>query len=145
MYLEPVPCNKRSHGNKKPYYLIMQQRVALTHCSQRKPTCSNEDLLLLLLSCFSRVRLFSTPWTVAYPAPPSMGFSRQESWSGVPLPSPRQSGVWADCFFFCYCYWLHWVFIALRGLSLVAVHRSLLLQSTGSRCVGLSICSLLAL
>ena len=35
----------------------------------------------------SRVRLFTTPWTAAYQAPPSMGFSRQEYWSGVPLPS----------------------------------------------------------
>ena len=36
----------------------------------------------------SHVRLFATPWTVAYQAPLSMGFSRQEYWSGVPLPSP---------------------------------------------------------
>ena len=36
----------------------------------------------------SRVRLFATPWTVAYQAPQSMGFSRQEYWSGVPFPSP---------------------------------------------------------
>ena len=36
----------------------------------------------------SRVRLFATPWTVAYQAPPSMGFSRQESWSRLPFPSP---------------------------------------------------------
>ena len=36
----------------------------------------------------SRVRLFATPWTAAYQAPPPMGFSRQEYWSGVPLPSP---------------------------------------------------------
>ena len=36
------------------------------------------------LSC---VRLFATPWTAAYQTPPSMGFSRQEYWSGVPLPS----------------------------------------------------------
>ena len=36
----------------------------------------------------SRVRLLATPWTTAYQAPPSMGFSRQEYWSGVPLPSP---------------------------------------------------------
>ena len=35
----------------------------------------------------SRVQLLATPWTAAYQAPPSMGFSRQESWSGVPLPS----------------------------------------------------------
>ena len=39
-----------------------------------------------LLSC---VRLFETPWTVAHQAPPSMGFSRQEYWSGLPFPSPR--------------------------------------------------------
>ena len=37
------------------------------------------------LSC---VRLFATPWTVAYQAPPSVGFSRQEYWSGLPFPSP---------------------------------------------------------
>ena len=36
----------------------------------------------------SRARLLVTPWTAAYQAPPSMGFSRQEYWSGVPLPSP---------------------------------------------------------
>ena len=35
----------------------------------------------------SRVRLFTTPWTSAHQAPLSMGFSRQEYWSGVPLPS----------------------------------------------------------
>ena len=36
----------------------------------------------------SRVRLFATPWTVAHQAPPSMGFSRQEYWGGLPFPSP---------------------------------------------------------
>ena len=36
----------------------------------------------------SHIRLFATPWTVAYQAPPSMGFSRQEYWSGLPFPSP---------------------------------------------------------
>ena len=36
----------------------------------------------------SRVRLFVTPWTVGYQASPSMGFSRQEYWSGLPFPSP---------------------------------------------------------
>ena len=40
------------------------------------------------MKSLSRVRLFATPWTVAYQAPPSMGFSRQEFWSGLPLPSP---------------------------------------------------------
>ena len=41
-----------------------------------------------LLSC---VQLLATPWTAAYQAPPSMGFSRQEYWSRVPLPSPSQN------------------------------------------------------
>ena len=43
---------------------------------------------LLLLSRFSRVRLCVTPQTAAHQAPPSLGFSRQEHWSGVPFPSP---------------------------------------------------------
>ena len=38
---------------------------------------------------YIKKRLFATPWTVAYHAPPSMGFSRQEYWSGLPFPSPR--------------------------------------------------------
>ena len=39
----------------------------------------------------SRVQLLATPWTAAHQAPPSMGFSRQEYWSGVPLPSPKMN------------------------------------------------------
>ena len=39
-----------------------------------------------MLSCFSHVRLFATPWTVARHVPLSMGFSRQEYWSGLPFP-----------------------------------------------------------
>ena len=39
------------------------------------------------MKSLSRVRLFATPWTVAYQAPSSMGFSRQEYWSGLPFPS----------------------------------------------------------
>ena len=48
-----------------------------------KPPC-----ILLLLSCFSHVRLCVTPQTAAHQAPPSLGFSRQEHWSGLPFPSP---------------------------------------------------------
>ena len=52
-------------------------------------------LLLLLLSCFSGVWLCVTPWTAAYQASPSMGFSRQEQWNGLPFPSPmHESGKW---------------------------------------------------
>ena len=45
-------------------------------------------LLLLLLSRFSSVQLCATPQTAAQQAPPSVGFSRQEHWSGLPFPSP---------------------------------------------------------
>ena len=44
-------------------------------------------MLLLLLSHFSRVRLCATPETAAHQAPPFLGFSRQEHWSGLPFPS----------------------------------------------------------
>ena len=51
-------------------------------------------LLLLLLSRFSRVQLYATPSTAAQQAPLSLGFSRQEHWSGLPFPSPvRESEV----------------------------------------------------
>ena len=52
----------------------------------------NERILKLLIisnvKSLSHVRLFATPWTVAYQAPPTMRFSRQEYWSGLPFPSP---------------------------------------------------------
>ena len=51
---------------------------------------TNLLLLLLLLSHCSRVRLCATPETAAHQAPPSLGFSRQEHWSGLPFPSPMQ-------------------------------------------------------
>ena len=59
-------------------------------------------LLLLLLSCVSRVRLYVTPKTAAHQAPPSLGFSRQEYWSGLSFPSPimkvkSQSEVAQSC------------------------------------------------
>ena len=53
-----------------------------------------------MLSHFSRVRLLSTPWTVAHQAPPSVGFSRQVYWSGVPLPSLAQEHI--ICIIFCH-------------------------------------------
>ena len=48
------------------------------------------DIYAKLLSCFSRVRLCVTPQMTAHQVPPSLGFSRQEHWSGLPFPSPMQ-------------------------------------------------------
>ena len=53
-----------------------------------KLMASSPILRACVLSCFSHVCLFVTPWTVAHQAPLSMGFSRQEYWSGLPFPSP---------------------------------------------------------
>ena len=50
---------------------------------------SNAGKWKVKVKSLGHVRLFATPWTAAHQAPPSMGFSRQEYWSGVPLPSPR--------------------------------------------------------
>ena len=49
---------------------------------------SNAGKRKVKVKSLSHVQLLATPWTAAYQAPPSMGFSRQEYWSGVPLPSP---------------------------------------------------------
>ena len=55
--------------------------------------------MLLLLSHFSHVWLCAMPWTAAHQAPPSLGFSRQEYWSGLPFPSPMpesEKGKWSS-------------------------------------------------
>ena len=58
-------------------------------------------LLLLLLSRFSHVQLCAAPWTAAHQAPLSLGFSRQEYWSGLPFPSPMHA-----CMLSCFnCVW----------------------------------------
>ena len=51
----------------------------------------------------SNVQLFVTPWTVAYQAPLSMGFPRQEYWSGVPLPSPTVDARKSLTFIYHWC------------------------------------------
>ena len=52
---------------------------------------SNARKWKVKVKTLSRVRLLATPWTAAHQAPPSMGFSRQEYWSGLPLPSPKRA------------------------------------------------------
>ena len=54
----------------------------------------------------SRVQLFTTPWTAAYQAPPSMGFSRQEYWSGLPSPSPLISIYSTAVLLFKFMFWI---------------------------------------
>ena len=65
-------------------------------CRIFKPGWWGGRVLVTRGSCWSEVKLlsrvwlFATPWTVANRAPPSMGFSRQEYWSGLPFPSPGE-------------------------------------------------------
>ena len=66
--------------------LLVLEKLAPTLVSQTHQ--ATHLLLLLLLSHFSRVRLCATPETAAHQAPLSLGFSRQEHWSGLPPPSP---------------------------------------------------------
>ena len=66
----------------------MLSRLVITFLPRNK--CSLILPLLSLLSRFSRVRLCATPETAAHQAPPSLGFSRQEHWCGLPFPSPMQ-------------------------------------------------------
>ena len=61
----------------------------------RNPELFTEGHILLLLSRFSHVQLCATPWMAAHQAPLSLGFSRQEHWSGLPFPSPmHESEKW---------------------------------------------------
>ena len=62
---------------------------------------SNAGKWKVKVQSLSRVRLFKTPWNAAYQAPLSMGFSRQEYWSGVPLPSPVELSRGAEMFIVC--------------------------------------------
>ena len=118
----------------------------------------------------SRVQLLATPWTAAYQAPPSMGFSRQEYWSGLPLPSPMDCIVHEiqsmteplslhllKSYFFTYLLFLavSWIFVAVRRLSLAVLSRVysslrcsgfslqwlFLLWNAGSRVLSFSNCS----
>ena len=92
--------------HKSPHSLpFTPKALSVQRCSQRKrahqdcPSDSGKiphgDTLLLLLSHFSHVRLCATPQTAAHQAPQSLGFSRQEHWSGLPFPSPmHESEKW---------------------------------------------------
>ena len=68
----------------------------------------------------SRVRLFATPWTAAHQAPPSMGPSQQEYWSGVPLPSPSSCQlsleIYKSAHLRCKAYLFKNLFLAMLGL-----------------------------
>ena len=66
---------------------LMEAKMCRRKFEEKWDICI-EYLLWVSVKLLSHVWFFATPWTIAYQAPPSMGFSRQEYWSGLPLPSP---------------------------------------------------------
>ena len=81
--LAPSPGSQQLFADQRehpPTERQAEQSEQLLHCYNQGRA--------ILLSRFSRVGLFATPWTVALQAPLSMGFSRQEYWRGLPFPSP---------------------------------------------------------
>ena len=85
-------------GGQRCWHSLCSASRHLHHClpltlgartPQSSRFCWRSQVPLLLLSSFSRVRLCATPETAAQQAPPSLGFSRQEHWSGLPFPSPK--------------------------------------------------------
>ena len=64
------------------------EKADLKHKIQKTKIMASSPIKLCVLSRFSHVRVFATPWVVARRAPLSMGFSNQEYWSGLLCPSP---------------------------------------------------------
>ena len=103
---QPIPVFLPAESHDRGAWLAAVHRVAQnliwlkwlsTHACKGSYSrvLSTKALLLLLLSRFSRVWSCATPETAAHQAPPSLGFSRQEHWSGLPFPSPMcESKKW---------------------------------------------------
>ena len=90
-----IACLLKISSQKYDLSLQNQVSASMTTMNVLPPEIPYFILYLLSPYCqvkvklLSHVQLFATPWTVAYQAPPSRGFSRQEYWSGLPFPSPE--------------------------------------------------------
>ena len=112
----PILCNP-THGNPpgSPIPGILQARtlgwVAISF--------SNAWKWKVKMKSLSHVRLVATAWTAVHQAPPSMGFSRQEYWSGLPLPSPSVSlntpkyRIFSNIYFVTFRVYINWLEIFL--------------------------------
>ena len=69
------------------HFLTEWWNTGINNCLKRPHICSNHSEISCCAELLSHVQLFATPWTVALQVPLSMGFSRQEYWSGLPCPS----------------------------------------------------------
>ena len=86
----PVESISQTGTKGEEWVFWMQKLNDLRNVSDKDAMKSSPRLMhaCVLLSRFSHVQLFATPWTIAHQAPLSMGFSRQEYWSGSPCPPP---------------------------------------------------------
>ena len=105
-----------SHYSSQPQLLFTDKHKGKTN-KQKKKTKKNLTSVHLQkekkVKSLSPVRVFETPWAIAHQAPPSMAFSRQEYWSGLPFPSPGDlpdptspQSLTKDKFFVLYRYYL---------------------------------------
>ena len=86
------PASKYSRRERKTYIHTKTSTQMFTDSLSLK--CQTSPYMSVAAAkALSRVRLLATPWTAAYQAPPSMEFSRQEYWSGVPLPFPPYMSI----------------------------------------------------
>ena len=69
-------------------YLLITSQIHYYHHDAIISIITSSVIFIVKVKSLSRVQLFATPWTVAYEAPLSIEFSRQEYWSGLPFPSP---------------------------------------------------------
>ena len=83
---DPLEKEMATHSSILAWKIPWTEEPARLQSRGCKELDMTERLHFTLLNC---VRLFVTPWTVAYHTPLSMGFSRQEYWSGLPFPSPK--------------------------------------------------------
>jgi len=79
---------EQEHQKKKTIWSLSPETSRADPWNSTKHSFKYKIILSLSQKSLSHVRLFATPWTVAHQAPPSMEFSRQEYWSGLPFPSP---------------------------------------------------------
>ena len=93
VHFSTLPCKKKKKKKTTESCTHNFTTPTTDHRSKHKPKaqCLLQSLPTsqkVKVKSLNRVQLFETPWTVAHQAPPSMGFSRQEYWSGLPFPSP---------------------------------------------------------
>ena len=88
MFKEPKDLAKETRKGQNIYFIFLNHYWKGNKKSKLQERINKRIEIRRSAKSFSCVRLFATPWAAAYQAPLSMGFSRQEYWSGLPFPTP---------------------------------------------------------